>query len=118
MTKEQVRAARDAAELERRKDAVTKGLGHVLRRRLLAEIPGPTVKTGRSPNELHKALNEALTNVSYHVRMLSDLGLIQQVDTAQRRGALEHYYRKTELGELARKEDQRIARTLAPREEK
>jgi hypothetical protein len=46
-----------------------------------------------SPNELAKKLNEPLTNVSYHVRMLHDLGCIELVDTEPRRGALEHYYR-------------------------
>ena len=46
-----------------------------------------------SPNELAKRLNEPLTNVSYHVRMLHDLGCIELVETEPRRGALEHYYR-------------------------
>lgn len=51
--------------------------------------------TGTSPNELCKALDEPLTNVSYHVRMLHELGVIELVTTAPRRGALEHYYRAT-----------------------
>jgi hypothetical protein len=46
-----------------------------------------------SPNELAKRLGEPLTNVSYHVRMLHDLGCIELVETEPRRGALEHYYR-------------------------
>jgi hypothetical protein len=46
-----------------------------------------------SPNELAKKLDEPLTNVSYHVRMLHDLGCIELVETEPRRGALEHYYR-------------------------
>jgi hypothetical protein len=46
-----------------------------------------------SPNELAKRLDEPLTNVSYHVRMLHDLGTIELVETEPRRGALEHYYR-------------------------
>ncbi|HZB06179.1 MAG TPA: helix-turn-helix domain-containing protein, partial [Thermoleophilaceae bacterium] len=46
-----------------------------------------------SPNELAKKLGEPLTNVSYHVRMLHDLGCIELVETEPRRGALEHYYR-------------------------
>jgi hypothetical protein len=46
-----------------------------------------------SPNELAKKLGEPLTNVSYHVRMLHDLGCIELVQTEPRRGALEHYYR-------------------------
>ena len=31
--------------------------------------------------------------MSYHVRALLELGTIELVDTAQRRGAIEHYYR-------------------------
>jgi predicted transcriptional regulator len=34
---------------------------------------------------------EQLTNVSYQVRQLEQLGCIELVDTAQRRGALEHF---------------------------
>jgi DNA-binding transcriptional ArsR family regulator len=46
-----------------------------------------------SPNELAAALGERLPNVSYHVRILHQLGCIELVRTAQRRGAIEHYYR-------------------------
>ena len=46
-----------------------------------------------SPNEIADAIGERLPNVSYHVRALLDLGTIELVDTAQRRGAIEHYYR-------------------------
>ena len=38
-------------------------------------------------------IDERLPNVSYHVRALLDLGCIELVRTAQRRGAIEHYYR-------------------------
>ena len=46
-----------------------------------------------SPNEIAEMIEERLPNVSYHVRALLDLGCIELVDTAQRRGAIEHYYR-------------------------
>jgi hypothetical protein len=46
-----------------------------------------------SPNEIAELLGERLPNVSYHVRTLHDLGCIELVRTAQRRGAIEHYYR-------------------------
>jgi DNA-binding transcriptional ArsR family regulator len=46
-----------------------------------------------SPNEIAQELGERLPNVSYHVRALHDLGCIELVRTAQRRGAIEHYYR-------------------------
>jgi DNA-binding transcriptional ArsR family regulator len=68
---------------------MAKALAHPLRVQLLAALNEGVA----SPNELAKKLNEPLTNVSYHVRMLHDLGCIELVDTAPRRGALEHYYR-------------------------
>jgi DNA-binding transcriptional ArsR family regulator len=68
---------------------MAKALAHPLRVQLLTALNEGVA----SPNELAKRLNEPLTNVSYHVRMLHDLGCIELVDTAPRRGALEHYYR-------------------------
>lgn len=76
-------------------NALAKAASHPLRRRLLellAEQPSS------SPNEMAKKLREPLTNTSYHVRMLHDLGCIELVDTEPRRGAIEHYYRLTSLG--------------------
>jgi DNA-binding transcriptional ArsR family regulator len=65
-----------------------KAVGHPLRfRLLLAYNEGKA-----SPNELAKALAEPLANVAYHTRVLLDAGAIELVDTAQRRGATEHYY--------------------------
>ena len=46
-----------------------------------------------SPNEIAGIIDERLPNVSYHVRALHELGCIELVRTAQRRGAIEHYYR-------------------------
>ena len=68
---------------------LAKALAHPLRVQLLAALNEGVA----SPNELAKRLQEPLTNVSYHVRMLHDLGCIELVETEPRRGALEHYYR-------------------------
>jgi DNA-binding transcriptional ArsR family regulator len=68
---------------------MAKALAHPLRVQLLTALNDGVA----SPNELAKKLDEPLTNVSYHVRMLHDLGCIELVDTEPRRGALEHYYR-------------------------
>ena len=69
--------------------ALIKALGHPLRAQLL------TIFTEReaSPNELARELNEGLSQTSYHVKVLSDLGLIELQRTEPRRGAIEHYYR-------------------------
>jgi DNA-binding transcriptional ArsR family regulator len=58
-----------------------------------ARILGILDERVASPNEIATMIDERLPNVSYHVRALLDLGCIELVDTAQRRGAIEHYYR-------------------------
>jgi DNA-binding transcriptional ArsR family regulator len=68
---------------------LAKALAHPLRVRLLAALNEGVA----SPNELSEQVEEPLQNVSYHVRVLLSLGCIELVRTAQRRGAIEHYYR-------------------------
>src|ERR687890_1662462 len=68
---------------------IAKALSHPMRARILAILNERTA----SPNEISEMIDERLPNVSYHVRALLDLGTIELVDTAQRRGAIEHYYR-------------------------
>jgi DNA-binding transcriptional ArsR family regulator len=66
-----------------------KALGHPLRIGIL------TVLNDRmaSPNELSKELEEGLSQVSYHVKVLKDFEMIEMVKTEPRRGAVEHYYK-------------------------
>jgi DNA-binding transcriptional ArsR family regulator len=68
---------------------LAKALSHPLRARILVVLNEQVA----SPNEISEMLDERLPNVSYHVRTLLDLGCIELVRTAQRRGAIEHYYR-------------------------
>ncbi|HEY8583417.1 MAG TPA: winged helix-turn-helix domain-containing protein [Capillimicrobium sp.] len=68
---------------------MAKALAHPLRAKVLARLNEGVA----SPNELSRELDEPLGNVSYHVKALLELGCIELVDTAQRRGAIEHYYR-------------------------
>ncbi len=68
---------------------LAKALSHPMRTRILAILNERVA----SPNEISEIIDERLPNVSYHVRALQDLGCIELVSTAQRRGAIEHYYR-------------------------
>ena len=68
-----------------------KALGHPLRVQLLTALNAGVA----SPSELAKETGEPLGNVSYHVRLLADLGCVELVRTEPRRGAVEHYYRAT-----------------------
>lgn len=68
---------------------LAKALSHPMRTRILSILNERVA----SPNEISELIDERLPNVSYHVRALHDLGCIELVRTAQRRGAIEHYYR-------------------------
>lgn len=46
-----------------------------------------------SPNALAERFEEGLTGVAYHTRALDRLGALELVDTAKRRGAIEHFYK-------------------------
>lgn len=70
-------------------ERLAKALSHPLR----AHVLGILNEQVASPNEIAEMLGERLPNVSYHVRALADLECIELVRTAQRRGAIEHYYR-------------------------
>ena len=46
----------------------------------------------QSPKAISETLGLPLGAVSYHVRALATKGLIREVNTIPRRGALEHFY--------------------------
>lgn len=69
--------------------SLVKALAHELRVEILAILN----ERMASPNELAKELNEGLSQVSYHVKVLKDYNCIELVKTEPRRGAVEHYYR-------------------------
>ncbi len=49
-----------------------------------------------SPKEVAELIDEDVSNVSYHIRELAKIGLIELVSTKQRRGATEHFYRSVQ----------------------
>lgn len=49
-----------------------------------------------SPNMLAADLETGLTHVAYHTRVLDRCGCLELVETAQRRGATEHFYKARE----------------------
>jgi DNA-binding transcriptional ArsR family regulator len=66
-----------------------KAMSHPLRVRILALLD----ERKASPVELADVLEASLGTVSYHVRTLHQLGLIELVDETRVRGAVEHHYR-------------------------
>jgi DNA-binding transcriptional ArsR family regulator len=71
---------------------LVKGLNHPLRVECLTLL----AERVASPRELAEALDEDLSNVSYHVRVLSELGLIDLVREEPVRGAVAHFYKAAE----------------------
>lgn len=68
---------------------LVKGLAHPLRIHILRVLQDRVA----SPSEIAAELDAPLGNVSYHVRFLARMGLIELSSTEPRRGAVEHYYR-------------------------
>ena len=64
-------------------------LGHPTRRRILREMMGGPPA---SPRELTERLEDTLSNVSYHFRVLADAGVLQLVSTQPVRGSTQHFY--------------------------
>lgn len=70
---------------------VAKAFAHPLRVQILIILNERVA----SPNMLSQQLDQSLNLVAYHVRVLEKYDCIELVDTKQRRGATEHFYRAT-----------------------
>lgn len=62
---------------------------HPLRVRALAIL----TERQASPKQIADELGEPVGNVSYHVRELEQIGVVELVDERRRRGAVEHFYK-------------------------
>jgi DNA-binding transcriptional ArsR family regulator len=86
---------------------LVKSLAHELRAEILAILN----ERMASPNELAKELDEGLSQVSYHVKVLKDYNVIRLVKTEPRRGAVEHYYRATSRAYLTDRDWHELPKT-------
>lgn len=66
-------------------------LAHPLRRRILRKMIKDEVEI--SPRDLALNLEEPLSRLSYHVRILAWCGAVELVRTDQVRGSTQHFYR-------------------------
>lgn len=71
---------------------LVKALGHPLRVAVLQQMDP---EAARSPSQLAEALDVPLPNLSYHMRMLVQVGALRLATTKPRRGAIEHFYTTT-----------------------
>jgi DNA-binding transcriptional ArsR family regulator len=91
------RGKRTAEQLAKEKlalpprERLMRAMSHPLRYQLLTHLNDREW----SPNELSDQLAQSLSQVSYHVKVLLEYGLIELTRTEPRRGATEHFYRAT-----------------------
>ncbi len=81
---------RTADQSTRGDEGLAKAMSSPTRLRILAMLTEDGVA---SPKQLARRLGEPLENVAYHVKVLRETDCIELVDTKQRRGATEHFYR-------------------------
>lgn len=84
-------ASRPRRKLSAPSDRIVKAMNHPIRFAALSIL----AERVASPSDIAEELDETVGAVAYHVRILRDLGAIELVSTAQRRGAVESYYRAT-----------------------
>jgi hypothetical protein len=89
---------------------VAKAFAHPLRVQILIILNERVA----SPNLLSQELEQSLNLVAYHVRVLEKYDCIELVDTKQRRGATEHFYRATRRQFLTDSEWARMPESLRP----
>ncbi len=89
---------------------VAKAFAHPLRVQILIILNERVA----SPNLLSQELEQSLNLVAYHVRVLEKYDCIELVDTKQRRGATEHFYRATRRQFLSDSEWARMPEALRP----
>lgn len=89
---------------------VAKAFAHPLRVQILIILNERVA----SPNMLSQELDQSLNLVAYHVRVLEKYDCIELVDTKQRRGATEHFYRATRRQFLSDSEWARMPESLRP----
>ncbi len=70
---------------------LVRSLAHPLRIQILELLTDHVA----SPATLANQLDAALGDVAYHTRALDGYGALELVDTAQKRGATEHFYKAT-----------------------
>ncbi len=89
---------------------IVRAMGHPVRNDALSILNERVA----SPNEISKELGESVGHVSYHIKVLKECDCIELVDTAPRRGAMEHYYRATSRAFLSAEEWAAIPGSIRP----
>ncbi|HET8566784.1 MAG TPA: winged helix-turn-helix domain-containing protein [Solirubrobacterales bacterium] len=91
------RKRRKAAKRKRKagktpQEVLVKALNHPVRVKALTILTERTA----SPKEISELIEMPLSNVSYHVRVLDELGLIEIMEEESVRGSVAHFYKAVE----------------------
>jgi DNA-binding transcriptional ArsR family regulator len=97
---------------ERRPDQIDSSLVRALSHPLRVEILQVLNEREASPNELMDVLEQPLGNVAYHARVLEKCGVIEEIRTAQRRGAVEHYFRAMPRSYIGHQDWRKVPRSV------
>lgn len=97
---------------ERRPDQIDSSLVRALSHPLRVEILQVLNEREASPNELMDMLEQPLGNVAYHARVLEKCGVIEEIRTAQRRGAVEHYFRAVPRSYIGHQDWRKVPRSV------
>lgn len=107
-------AKKEVGDLNRHRGAIdqrlVRAMGHPVRVQALIILNERVA----SPNEISKELDQSVGHVSYHIKVLKECECIELVDTAPRRGAMEHYYRATDRAFLDTSEWASLPSSLRP----
>jgi DNA-binding transcriptional ArsR family regulator len=87
---------------------LVRALAHPLRVQILEVL----TERVASPNRLSEELDTGLSHVAYHTRALSKCGCLELVETAQRRGATEHFYKAAPDSFLGSRAWRKVPRSL------
>jgi len=79
--------------------ALLVALRHPLRRKILRQMSD---ERKASPCELAKALDQPLSSVAYHVRVLADCTALKPIAERQGKGSTQHFYRWSVTAEWVR----------------
>src|ERR1044072_2400742 len=88
-----VMAQRENEDPESLGHKMARAYGHPLRARALIILG----RKEASPKQIAEELGEPIGKVSYHIRELRDMGLIELIGTDASRGGVQHFYRATRL---------------------
>lgn len=95
-----------------RKDAIDLSLVRALSHPLRVQILQVLNEREASPNELVDLLGFPLGNIAYHTRVLEKCGCVELVRTAQRRGAVEHYFRAVPRSYIGHQDWRKVPRSV------